>query len=403
MKKLFTKVFAIASVAFLSVSCNKTNDAEPTDDGQEFRYVRLLVSDETSNQITLVNPRDLTVQTFQAKFPKSAVYTTESGRFAGLIHRESNMLETFDSGFEPHGDHVDVKGTPKFGALMSESKLPTHFKSKKGEIMTFNDGDGTLSVGKEADVHMSGMRFKQIPTGNVAHHGAMATFLNGTYAITEKDGSIAGTLPERVKIIDNTGKLLFTSKIATKGIHGNATDGKYAVFGSASGILVVEATGEQKLIPHPTDFGTAWFGTIYETSEAGKFVGYTAAKGAYSIEVASGKITPIIENTTIMQCKMDFSENTLVALLHNGNVNIYDVKTNKLKTSGKIMDATATDEKQKPQLVATDKSLYVTLPKTGEIMKIETGNLANIQKIKVSSTPYRITVLGAEMNRKGEE
>jgi hypothetical protein len=131
--------------------------------------------------------------------------------------------------------------------------------------------------------------------------------------------------------------------------------------------------------------------------------GFFKNKGAYLIDVVSGKITPIIENTTIIQCKMDFSENTLITLLHSGNVNIYDVKTNKLKTSGKIMDATATYEKQKPQLVATDKSLYVTLPKTGEIMKIETGNLANIQKIKVSSTPYRITVLGAELNRKGEE
>jgi hypothetical protein len=403
MRKLFTKAFLLAGLAFFSVSCNKTNDAEPADDGMEFRYVRVMVSDELTNQITLVNPRDLTVQTFQAKFPKSALYTTESGRFGGLIHRDNNMLETFDSGFESHGDHVDVKGTPKFGALMGESKLPTHFKSKKGEIMTFNDGDGTLSVGKESDVHATGMRMRQIPTGNVAHHGAMATFLNGTYAITEKDGSIAGTLPERVKVIDNTGKLLFASKIATKGIHGNATDGKYAVFGSASGILVVEATGEQKLIPHPTGFGTAWFGSIFETSEAGKFVGYTAAKGAYLIDVVTNNITPIIENTTIMQCKMDFSENTLIALLHSGDVNIYDVKTNKLKTSGKIMDATATDEKQKPQLVATDRSLYVTLPKTGELLKVETSKLSNSQKIKVSGTPYRLIVLGAEMNRKGDD
>jgi hypothetical protein len=118
MIKLFTKVSLLAGLAFFIISCNKNNDAEPIDDGQEFRYVRVLVSDETSTQISLVNPRDLTIQTFQAKFPKSSLYTTESGRFGGLVHREGNMLETFDSGFESHGDHVDLKGTPKFGALI---------------------------------------------------------------------------------------------------------------------------------------------------------------------------------------------------------------------------------------------------------------------------------------------
>jgi hypothetical protein len=403
MKHLFKKNYFLLLVGLMAASCNKTTEVEPAEDNDEYRYIRVLVSDEASNQITLVNPRDLSVQTFQAKYPKSAVYTTESGRFGGLVHRDNNMLETFDSGFEPHGDHVDVKGTPKFGALLGESKLPTHFKSKKGEIMTFNDGDGSLSVGKESDIHQNGMKMTQILTGNVAHHGAMATFSNGTYAVTEKDGSIAGTLPERVKIIDRTGKLLFASKLATKGIHGNATDGNFAVFGSASGILVVQANGEQKLIPHPDGFGTAWFGTIYETSETGKFVGYTAAKGAYLIDVTNNKITPIIENTDIMQCKMDFAENTLVALLHSGSVRIYDLKTNTLKTSGNIINVVDKTETQKPQLVATKKYLYVTLPKTGEIQKVATANLSNSQKIKVSGTPYRIAILGAEMNRKGEE
>jgi len=403
MKSFFKKTYLLCFFTFLIVSCNKNADVSPTDDGQEFNYVRILVSDEVSNQVSLVNPLNLTVQTFQAKYPKSALYTTESGRFAGLVHRENNMFETFDSGFESHGDHVDVKGTPKFGALVGESKMPTHFKSKKGEIMTFNDGDGTLSVGKETDVHTVGMKMTQIQTGNVAHHGAMATFSNGTYAITEKDGSVTGTLPERVKIIDKTGKLLFPSKLATKGIHGNASDGTYAVFGSASGVLVVQANGEQKLIPYPDNFGTAWFGTILETSETGKFVGFTAAKGAFLIDISANKLTPIIESLDIMQCKVDYSNKQLVSLLHSGEVQIFDLKTNKLLSSGKIIESTDKASTQKPQLVATQRYLYVSLPASGEIIKIKTAQLSNIQKIKVTNTPYRIAILGVELNKKGDE
>ncbi len=167
------------------------------------------------------------------------------------------MVEKFDVGFENHGDHADVKGTPKFGAMVGEGRLPTHFKTFRSEIAVFNDGDGTMDIANENDFHNVGSKMKRIETGNRAHHGAMAKFDNGNYAVTEKDGSVAGTLPERVKIINTNGQLISASTVQTRGIHGNATDGKNAVFGSASGILVVSANGTQKLINHPADFGTA--------------------------------------------------------------------------------------------------------------------------------------------------
>ena len=266
MKTNYFKLIFLFALSLFAVSCSNDDDDNntetPDESLAEYKYLRILLSDEKTAQLTLVNPVDATIASFNAKFAKSALYTTESGRYAAIIHRASNEVETFDSGFETHGDHVDVDGVPQFGTLTGQSLMPTHFKSKLGEIMSFNDGDGTLSVAKESDVNTEGAKFKTINAGLLAHHGAMATFTNGTYAITVKDNSITGTLPEKVKIIDNTGKTLFEPTTTTNGIHGNASDGTYAVFGSASGILVVQSTGEQKLIAHPEDFGTAWFGTI---------------------------------------------------------------------------------------------------------------------------------------------
>lgn len=376
-------------------SCTKENEVEPTDT-REYKYLRVLVSDETTNQITLVNPRDGKVETFEALYPKAALYTTESGRFGAVLHRDNNLVQHFDTGFENHGDHVDVKGTPKWAAWMGESSKPTHFKSKGDEVIYFNDGDATLSVAKESDFHVTGMKFNTISTGLTAHHGAMAKFNNGTYAITEKDGSIAGTLPERVRIMDVTGKLVHASILQTKGIHGNASDGNVAVFGSASGILVVESSGAQRYIAHPADFGTAWFGTILETRQSGKFVGYTAAKGAYLIDVAANQVTPIVQTDDIMQVKTDYANNSLITLMHSGEVKIFDLTTNTLKTSGNILSATAKDEKQKPQLEATSRYLYLTQPKTGELLTVRTDNLSQTSRIKVSGTPYRLTVVGTE-------
>lgn len=223
----------------------------------------------------------------------------------------------------------------------------------------------------------------------------MASFKNGTYAITEKDNSITGTLPEKVKIIDNTGKTLFDAKLVTKGIHGNATDGTYAVFGSASGILVVESNGNQKYIAHPVDFGTAWFGTILETAYTGKFVGYTAAKGTYLIDVINNTVKPIFENTKIMQCKVSYNHKKIGVLLHSGEFRLFDLNTLQLEKTANIISATAEDSTQKPQLELTEKFVYITSPTTGELLQVNLSTLATT-KIKTSATPYRITIFGHE-------
>lgn len=403
MKNNYYRLIFLFALSAFAISCSNDDDntpETPKEELTEYKFLRVLLSDEKTTEITLVNPVDATISSFNAKFAKSTLYTTESKRYAGIIHRAANTVETFDSGFEGHGDHVDVDGIPKFGALTGQVPMPTHFKSKLGELLTFNDGDGTLAVAKETEINTAGAKFKIINAGLLAHHGAMATFTNGTYAITEKDNSVAGTLPEKVKIIDNSGKTLFNATVSTKGIHGNASDGTYAVFGSASGVLVVESTGKQKLIALPADFGAAWFGTILETKAKGKFIGYTAAKGAYLIDVEGETIKPIFQSTAIMQCKVSFNATKLGILLHNGEFKLFNLTSLQLEKEGKAIPETATDAPLKPQLQLTEKYAYITSPTTGELLQLDLSTLAIAKKIKVSKTPYMITILGFE-NSKG--
>jgi hypothetical protein len=397
MKKNLFKTLLTLGIASFIFSCDKEEEETVAPvEKTEFRYIRILVNDELTNELSLVDPVKLTRESSKAQFPKTALYPTEAGRFGAIISSTNNMLQLFDTGFEGHGDHVDVKGTPKFGALTGGSSKPTHFKSKGDEIITFNDGDGTLSVASEADFHVSGAKMKTINTGNLAHHGAMAKFNNGSYAITEKDNSVAGSLPERVKIIDAGGNTLFASSLQTKGIHGNAGDGTTALFGSASGIVALKSTGAQHLIAHPASFGTAWFGSILHAKGAAKFIGYSAAVGAYLIDPVADKVTPVIESTDLIQVKLDYAGNKLIAFLHSGEVKIYDLKTNVLIKSGPVISAVAKDEKQKPQIEATSGYLYVTQPKSGELLQIDIDDFTRINKIKVSATPYQLSILGIE-------
>ena len=397
MKKNLFKTLLTLGFVFALASCDKDDENKVDPVAQsEYKFIRILVNDEISREISLVDPVKLTVEKFEAQFPKSALYGTQAGRFGALVNGANNFVQLFDTGFEGHGDHVDVKGTPKFGALTGTGNRPTHFKSKGDEIITFNDGDGTLAIARETDFHTPGAKMNIINAGNIAHHGAMTKFDNGTYAITEKDGSVAGTLPERVKIIDASGKTLFASTLQTKGIHGNATNGLVSLFGSSSGILVVEPSGKQRLIAHPADFGDAWFGSILEAKGAGKFLGYTAAKGAYWIDIVANTVTPIFANADVMQVKVDYAGNNLVVLLHSGEMRIFDLKTNSEKKAGSVIPGTAKDETQKPQLEATTRFIYITQPKSGELLRINADDFSKIEKIKVSATPYRLSVLGIE-------
>jgi hypothetical protein len=384
---LFIAVFA---------ACKKDRGDDPTiEPDAEHQHLRILVSDELTNELSLIYPANGKVEKFTARHPKSAVYTTASGRYATLIHRDFNFVENFDSGLEFHGDHVDMKGTPKFAALTGEANKPTHFKSKGNQIITFNDGDGTLSVASETDFHTAGAKMTTINAGIVAHHGAMTKFDNGHYAITVKDGSVAGTLPERVKVINASGAEVSPSTIQTTGIHGNASDGKVSLFGSGSGILVVEQSGAQRLIAHPSGFGAAWFGTILEGGSDGKFIGFTAAKGAYFIHTSTNTITPIIESLDIMQCKIDKAEKHLLVLLHDGTLKRYDLANGSLKKEGKVLAATAKDETKKPTLEASSRYAYIAMPRAGEVHQVNLSDFS-VRKIAVSVTPYRLTLFGFE-------
>lgn len=399
MKTNYQKLLVVLAVSLLALGgCkkDKVENLETTEILAEHKHVRLLVSDEISNQLSLIDPASGKVESFTARHPKAALYTTASGRYATLIHGGFNFVENFDSGLEFHGDHVDVKNNARMAALTGDANRPTHFKTKGNEIITFNDGDGTLSVANEANFNVAGAKMQTINAGNVAHHGAMTKFDNGNYAITVKDGSISGSLPERVKLINASGAQVAASTIQTTGIHGNASDGKVSLFGSGSGILVVDQTGAQRLIAHPAGFGTAWFGTILEGGADGRFIGYTAAKGAYLINTTTNAVTPIIESLDIMQCVVDFAKKNLLVLLHDGTLKVYDLGTGSLKKEAKIIAETAKTETQKPTLAGTARYAYVVMPKAGEVQQVSLSDLSIIKKIKVSATPYRLTVFGFE-------
>lgn len=405
-KNNFKKAALFVAVAAAFTACKKDNqqpEEEPTNAAKEFKYVRLLTSDETSNKLTLVDPFSSAISSFDAKYPLANLYATSSGRYAAVLYGTQNLAEVFDSGLSSHVDHIDVLHNPKWASITANGIKPTHFKSKADESLIFNDGDGTLSRAMESDFNTAGARFSTVNAGLLPHHGAMAQFTNGTYAVTST--TTTGASPNRVIIIDKSGKTVFASTLAIGAIHGNASDGNHAVFGgftnaaaTAGGVLVVKSNGEQRLIPNPDGFGAFRLGSIYYAESAKKFIGYVASKGAYLIDLAADKITPIYSSADAFQCKVDYAGKNLLVLTLDGKLRVYNLATGALKKEGAVISATLSTDTYKPVIEATAKFAYIALPGSGEVHQIDLDTFTVSAKYKVSSKPVRLTIFGFESN-----
>jgi len=405
IKNNFNKLGLLLTIALAFTACKKDNDPVATDPqgdtSKEYKYVRVLVSDEVSTQLSFLDPFSGTTTAFQGKYPLANLYGTASGRYAAVLYQSQNLAEVFDSGLLSHDDHVDVDRVAQWTTITANGMKPTHFKSKGTESLIFNDGDGTLSVGNDADFHTSGAKFGVINAGLQPHHGAMAQFSNGTYAVTVAAAN--GASPNRVQIISKTGSLEHASTLEIGAIHGNAGNGTIAVFGgftssaaNAGGVLVVNASGEQRLIPNPDGFGAFRLASIYYAESARKFIGYVATKGAYMIDIAGNKITPIYAGNDAFQCKIDYAGENLLVLTLDGKLRIYDLSTGTLKKEGNIISSVTSTDTYKPVLEATEKFAYVAIPAAGEVHQISLQDFSKVIKHKVSSRPVRLALLGFE-------
>jgi hypothetical protein len=404
-KSNLQKLAAVLAITLAFAACKKDNKQpepqQPGDAGKEQKFVRVLVSDEQSTQLSFIDPFNAKVTAITAKYPLANLYGTASGRYAAVLYQNQNLVEVFDSGLASHVDHVDEVGSAKWAAITATGLKPTHFKSKGTESLIFNDSDGTLSVGYDTDFNTAGAKFGIINAGLLPHHGAMAQFSNGNYAVTVAPTS--GASPNRVQIINKNGSAVHASTQEIGAIHGNASDGNVAVFGgftnataTAGAVLVVASSGEQKLIPNPEGFGAFRLANVYYAESAKKFIGFVATKGAYNINVTANTITPIYAGADAFQCKVDYAGKNLLVLTLDGKLRIYDLQSGALKKEGSVISSVASADTYKPVLEATTKYAYIAVPSAGEVYQIDLADFSKVTRHKVSPKPVRLTLFGFE-------
>lgn len=399
MKRILTPVM----LALLLLAACKKNDHPAEPEKPEAEYLRLVISDAEKAQITVLEPVSKKTAVYPVHAAKPTLYATSTGQFAAIISRAANLVEFFNTGIEVHGGHLHAH-TPEMSPVQLTQAGPTHFFAHEGLNAIFNDGAGSLSLFKDSDLEDGQGRVLPVAA---PHHGAMVIYDDHTIAVTQKDGSASGTLPEKVKIIDRFGVTLHEAQIVTKGIHGDAGNGKLAAFGSQDGILIVHQNGTQSLINYPAAFGTNWLGTVLGRKGLPHFFGYTAALGLYKIDPANSQITPVLKNDdqNIVQYVLDTDGKFLYVLLKNGNMKVFDAVTAQLKTEGKITasvpDGAAAESI--PSFAVSKKIVYITDPANGAVKMFQTGNLKEAGSVNVGGKPFKLLVVGDQSGLKVED
>jgi DNA-binding beta-propeller fold protein YncE len=360
----------------------------------EGKYVRIFASDQANSSYYLINPFKGTLEVIEGEHANSNLYRSPGGRFVTVINSDKNYVSFFDSGIEGHGEHAHVRGTPKWGLTKASGLRPVHYYGYENDHLIFNDGDGTISHIKESEIHEKALA-RNFSVGT-AHHGAPVLFNNNTIAVTEKDGSISGTLPERVKVVDMDGKLLFPSSIQTGGIHGEASNGDIALFGSTKGILKVEKSGTQELINYPASLGENWLGSIYYGKKSNTFVGFKSKVGLYKIDPTLNIVTVIEENDKLFSVTFDWEGESLVLLYTDGKVRLINCSGFTETTSKNLSIAfPATGTVGNPVVAATNSHLYITDGIEGKIRMYNKQNLNFVREFQLPGKPAKISLMGS--------
>lgn len=395
MKKKLLFNFVLALLIILS-ACkkDKNNEVNPSSTPSEGQFVRLLVSDQDLVNYYIVNPEKGTYELQAGNFANGSLYSSPSGRYVSVINTNDNFATFFDSGIEGHDDHAHIKGSPKWTLTKAINSRPVHYYGRGDDMLVFNDGEGSISHFKESTLHTEG-NANSFNVG-VAHHGAPALFNNGTIAVTEKDGSVAGTLPERVKIVDMDGTTLHSSTIQTGGLHGEAGNGDIVLYGSTNGILKVRKDGAQELISYPVSFGSNWLGAIYYGKECQQFVGFKSGLGLYKIDIINKQLSPIEETSNIFAVTFDWEGHDLILLFKDGTVKIldgHDFST----IAGKNLNISfpSSGTKGNPVMTASQDFVYITDGMNAKVIMYKKSNLEKVKEIVLPGKPSKMAMMGS--------
>ena len=411
MKILSTKLWPVLLVCLIFTACDDDDDPLVIDDGEDFselesEWVRLSLLRPDGIDVMQTNTGEI-VGSAAFDLPEGGgYYTSNSGRYLIVTERANNMVRFFDSGVINHTDHGHQEAVGWLDMTVS-APLPTHVTSSGGHTVVFNDGDGSFTHVNEAQIELPGYEPETYTYSTVAHHGAGFRLNNGQFAITFKNNTEPGGIPQMVKFIDANGNVIDDNGgVEVAGIHGDAVNGDFGVFGATDGVILVDNQGNIDLIPNIDSLRNEsgyWIGTLKGHDETSNFFGRATNVGAFLVDPMNMSLTQIYEGDDIAADMLSFDGDYYVLHTAHGDHNhlhVYDAESGSLVaereldmvTPGGSGNSGHGPAEGAPVIVSSDDYLYVLTPDRLEIQVFDIETLEDVHTItldrEVTSIAY---------------
>jgi len=343
----------------------------PTFEESESEWIRLVLWDSQS-KIRKINPTAGSIDTPDVSpfVAGSANYLSTSGRFIISIDRPNGKVRFLDTGLENHGDHGH-ENPAKWLSGVLEAPLPTHFSASMGNIVIFNDGDGSVALLRESVMETPSFQPRLIyPEGTKAHHGAGVWLMGNKLAISYQDPDIAGALPQRVKILDLDGKIIAEDpSVSVTGIHGDASNGKVGIFGAMEGILAVTSSNIFKLVPNIAPLAPTsgnWMGTVKGHDKLDVFYGWARNQGVFKINTTNSSMQQVYGGSDVRAYFISEDGTYLIIQKTNQDILVFKADTGVQLVSKNIQ--AAIDDNAAARVRMTDFEAYRKMAEENPIL-----------------------------------
>lgn len=357
---------------------------------------RLLVSDADSSTVSVLDlATGEVLGSFSTPGAGGSAYASPSGQYGLVVHRDENRVSVIHSGLrlEDHGDHADlVQGAPYVLNTLNVGREPTHYWAHGGEIVIFNDADGTVAVLNERSFGLS-LDFAEVKAAQPDHGAAVVLgdmVLTGYYDLG------------RVDAYSREGELLETFG-SCPGLHGEATVGDTAAFGCEDGVLLIHAhDGDISATKVDNPAGTAEdvrVGTLRAHDDAGVFVG-NYGEGLAWIDPEAETLEVVEMGTTPLRFDFDSTGGHVVALTADGLFHVLETASGELHGSVRVMPPLdiggGYGSYDAPSLAVGEGAVYVGVPAQQQVVEVHPEETEVARRMDVPGTPSSLAVLALE-------
>ncbi len=411
MKKVNLKFLGLAWIMLFFTACSNDDDTTIEEEAIIFKdmesdWVRLTLLREGAIDVMQANTSEIKHTVEGALAPEARYYQSHSGQYLTQIDRNANKVRFFDSGIVNHEDHGHDYSA-KWLNLELENILPTHYSDSQGHIVIFNDGEGSFTYVNESQLEIPAYQPQLFKFDNtVAHHGAGFRLDNGQFVITFKNTTEPGGLPQTVKFIDANGTIIEDNKsVEVTGIHGNATNGEFGVFGATDGVILVDNQGTKTLIGNVGELNSEsgnWLGTMKGHYNSDVFFARSRNLGVFLLNPEDKTLSNIYKGADVLNHMYSFDGEYYLLHTEGNVVHIFDGDTGEKITSRAVemanipvltdknrseTEVLAKMEEPSPVLVCSDKFLYVLTPGRNQVKVLEIKSLKHVHTIDL---PYAV-------------